>query len=187
MNVFIKEFLETISMKSSNKACSEKKLDVLLVVNIDVTSIGQMPRLLKRAGCRVSLIAQKGLAAHRSRFVDRHIGWPDDAGSLMEALRIHLGQVDQPYQSIIIGDESMLWELVDEPDKTWMEGWFPIPLDSARSANAASNLALMNAAVRTDIPVPPFRIVCGLDEARNAATEIGYPVVLKLDRGANRE
>ncbi len=159
--------------------------DVLVAVNIDVTSIGQIPRLLKKAGCRVSLIARKGLAVQRSRYVDRHIQWPRGAGSLVEALRIHLDQVEQPYRWVVIGDESLLWELVDEGDKSWMEGWFPFSLDSAESANSYSNLALMKDAARTGYTVPPFCISNDIDEARSGAIDVGYPVVLKADRGAS--
>ncbi len=172
-------------MNEENRTSRKKNVDVLLAVKIDVTSIVQMPRLLKRAGCRISLIAEKGLAVQRTRFVDRHIKWPAGSGSLVEALRSHISQVEQPYSWIIIGDESLLWDLVDLPDRSWMEEWFPFSLDRGNSTNAVSNLSLMLAAASKGIPVPRSLAVDGIAEARSAASELGYPVVLKLDRGAS--
>ncbi len=159
--------------------------EVLLAVAIDVTAVCQMPRFLNRAGCRVSLISRAGLAVRKSRFVDHHVQWPTGAKTLAQALYLHLRQTPRPYQRVVIGDESLVWDLVDEPFVSELADWFPFPPDPIYMGISTSNTKFMQAASEAGLLVPRFRIAGGLDEARHAASDLGYPVYLKSERGAS--
>ncbi len=163
-------------------AGTDTKLDVLLVATIDAVGITRLPRILQKAGCRVTVLCSRKLALRRSCFVGRWIEGPRQPEAMAAALRDHLmGHVGK-YRLVIATDEPLLWVLRESGD-AWLAPWFPAPLGGANSAAVFSKLAFALAAQEQGIGLPRWRLCRSLDEARHVAAEFGYPVVLKSDHG----
>lgn len=159
--------------------------EVLLTVGFDVTGVARLPKILHDAGCKVSLFAPRGLAVTRSRFVDTLIGGPDRSDNFVDALRNHLANNRNRYQLLIIGDEPLLNEMAERRTESWVADWFPVDVTSPAVNLITSKFAFLASAAGAQLSIPALRFCKNLNEARAAAKEFGYPIVLKVTTGFN--
>jgi len=153
---------------------------VLLTVGVDVTGCARLPKILHDAGCKVSLFAPRGLAVTRSRFVDSHIVGPNRLDSFVDALRDHLTTNKDRYQLLIVGDQPLLNELAERKSESWVAEWFPVDATSPAVDLIISKFAFLASAASAQLNIPSLRFCKNVTEARAAAKEFGYPVVLKV-------
>jgi len=85
---------------------------------------------------------------------------------------------------VILGDESLVWSLVDEPEVSGAASWLPFPLNQKHAGISTSKFGFMEAARDAGLLVPDFRVVNGLQEVRSVARDFGFPVVVKSAHGA---
>lgn len=85
---------------------------------------------------------------------------------------------------IIVGDEFLLRALAERPDRDAFAGWFPVdPLDAGALELLFSKFAFAQAGPRLGLAIPESFVAATLGEALAYAGVLGYPVVIKGDRG----
>jgi predicted ATP-grasp superfamily ATP-dependent carboligase len=159
------------------------RFSALLIAVVDGVGVSRLPKLLHRAGCRVTLFAPKGLMVGRSRYVDEQVGAGHDADQLAVELGRWLAGREYPFDVTLIGDEVMLHAIAGRRAESWAPQILPVmdcgePLDMILSKHR-----FMPAAGRAGLPVPKSQAVESLEEAQRAAEEIGFPVMLKKSVG----
>ena len=157
---------------------------VLITAASDMMGLARLPRVLSRAGCRVTLVAPDNLLVARSRYVERKVSAPPGPDNVAEALRRHLEAAGSAYVWTIIGDEALLRELSLRRTEEWVRAIFPVDPAGEGPDMIASKTVFAEAASRAGIAVPPFRVVRTPDEARETAGEIGFPLVIKEPYGS---
>jgi hypothetical protein len=168
-----------------NSVEHDDRPEVLVTVGLDVTGVARLPKILHDAGCKVSLFAPSGLAITRSRFVDTHIVGPNRSDSLVDALRDHLTTNRDRYKLLIVGDQPLLNEIAERKSESWVAKWFPVDVTSAAVDLITSKSAFLASAAGAQLKIPSLRFCKNVTEARVAAKEFGYPLVLKVTTGFN--
>lgn len=152
---------------------------VLLLAAIDSVGIARVPQLLARSGYQVSLLAPVKLAAHRSKFVYSHWMAEHSPAGVVAAAREHLC-CGSHYDWVIFGDEPTLWAAVDEPERS-LRDHFPFPLD--KLPVLSSKIAFLAAAAAARLPLPRCEEGCDSRAVWTIAGRIGYPLLIKPERG----
>jgi len=160
-----------------------EKPRALIVTSSKMLGIARLPGLLSRGGYHVSLLAVRGLPIAFSRHIDRRLPGSADIEGLVLALRGLLDRRPNYYQWIILGDEDILAETAKRREEGWLDGWFPVDVNSPAFDIVQSKAAFIRACQGAGIAIPESAIVASLGEARAAAAKIGYPVLLKAPRG----
>ncbi len=171
-------------IERTRKGAMGDHFEVLLAVGFDVVGAGRLPRVLCKAGCRVSLVSPPGLAVSNSRFVHKHIR-AGSRGALVDLLRDHMARHGDNYDLVIIADEPLLNELANQEEKSWLQGWFPVSTEPDYLSLVTSKLAFQEGAARASLPVPRFRTGRTFEKILEGTEEIGFPVVLKNGFGYN--
>jgi predicted ATP-grasp superfamily ATP-dependent carboligase len=156
---------------------------VLLIAGIDAVGVTRLPRLFTDAGFQVTVLASKRLAVVRSRCVVHHFATAYGPEATALAAREHLATHRGLYTRIILADEPTLWAAIDLGEREWLEGWFPVPLDSDSVDLLDSKVRFLVEAQRAGLNVPPFEVCHNMHEARRAASSLRYPVFVKGPRG----
>ncbi len=143
-------------------------------------STAVLPSLLAEAGIR-TIGFSPGQLAHNGH-VSEHIRCsrePSEAAAELAALRVR-----RRFDWTIVGDEFLLRELARRPDRDAFTDWFPIhPSDGTALDLLVSKFAFALAGPRLGLAIPESFVAATLDEALAHAALLGYPVVLKGDRG----
>lgn len=155
-----------------------------MVAEEDLTGLARLPRVLRRAGCRVSLIAGRNMLVSKTRFVDHHIASPGKLYELVETLKKHLNENPNFYKWVILADETVIRELSKNPAEEWLKTCFPVEPGSSAMRLINSKTDFNQAAQEMGLPVPYFKPCLSLESAESVAEKIGYPVILKDPYGS---
>lgn len=152
---------------------------LLLAARREALNAARLPVLLRDAGCRVTLYAERTAFARRSAFVDRHIAAPEDAEGYFTALGAHLECEGVRYDWVLPCTDTDVRGLYDRRNQAWARSIFPADAGSADAEAVVSKYRFGLLLERLGIPVPPARVASNLDDALTAAGALGYPVILK--------
>lgn len=154
-----------------------------LIVSSQGSSIlGRLPKVFRQAGCVVSLLAPPVAMIWKSRHLARRFVGPPIPAEMGKVLQSHLAVAE--YDLVIVADEPLLWALAPRSEEPWIKPWFPLGPGHGALETALSKFALALAASRSGVNIPRFQICDSESKALRAAEDIGYPVVLKADRGS---
>ena len=153
--------------------------EVLIVTARDFHGIARLPRLLNLAGCRVSSLAPAGAVLASSSFVSERFPGSDDANDALERLRRHLD--GRHYEWVIFGDDLILDHAVRRRGEPWLGGLLPVRGGEAEAL--ISKIAFSRAMGAAGVPMAPARAASDGARIREAARELGFPVIVKPDRG----
>ncbi|MGQ0613750.1 MAG: ATP-binding protein [Planctomycetaceae bacterium] len=154
--------------------------EVLLVVGGAWLGVARLPRVLEAAGCRVVLLCNPRRFAARTRFVHEVVPAPRDPAGTFRALEPLLAR--RRFDWVILGDDYVLEEAVRAAGER-RASFLPVPVEGDAPRLLLSKQAFAAAMVRHALPFPPTEAATGPAEARAAAGRIGYPVIVKPDRG----
>lgn len=154
---------------------------VLLAATLDWAGTARLPQAFAEAGCDVVVHAPKGLLVTTSRFVHDVVEAPDD-------LEGHLGSVQRllaqrQFSHCIACDEPLLYALALRRDQTWTHALLPTPPSGSHLDFVISKLIFPTTCERAGLPVPLTRIHTDPVLLAASASEIGYPLMVKLARG----
>ncbi len=139
-----------------------------------------LPSLLAAAGARVSAFSPGQLAL--SGHVHEHFRSPREPGSSAAGLLALLAE--RSFDWTIVADEALLRALAERPERARLAGWFPIdPNDANALALVLSKFAFAQAAPQLGLNIPDSFVAESLDRAVAHATALGFPAVVKGDRG----
>ena len=154
----------------------------------DWAGLLRLPLMLTQAGAEVDLISRADALVRRSWHIRHAYACEDTAESLYSTLKSHLAAYG-PYDWVIVGDESTLLTIAqaaakDPSGAAWVDEWFPIPDRSAGGIERiCSKKAFAELATQFGVPVPRSITCLDPQQAREAAGEIGYPLMLKTALG----
>lgn len=152
----------------------------------DWAGLLRLPLLLSQAGAELHLLTRENALVRRSWHVTQAYACEDRPEALAAALKKHLA-VHGPYDWVVVGDEPTLNAIAaaaEQDGGAWVDEWFPIP-DRATGGleRICSKKAFAELAPQFDIPVPRSITCDDALQARAAAAEIGYPLMLKTALG----
>ena len=135
-----------------------------------------MPELLYRAGFTVDVITCSDLMQH-SRFVER----VDRVSSQPTLIQLAAERSHDNYDWIIPTEDGLL-HAITHSDLPLHDKLSLLPVVSESNfEHLHSKIGLSKLFLEAGIKTPPFRIAANSEEAREAAEELGYPVLLKVD------
>ena len=159
--------------------------EVLVVTYGGWLGVSRLPRTLSCGGCRVSTLSVDTSFFRGSRYVDEILAVERHAPEgLMGALRELLLRRPNFYQWILFADEMALADAWPYRHQSWLRPWLPISAQADPSrglATARLKTVFVRAAPAAAIPIPDSRVAATLEQASQAARELGYPLVLKAD------
>ena len=143
-------------------------------------STAVLPSLLAAAGARVSGFSPGQLAL--SGHVREHFRSPrepgDSAAKLLALLR------ERSFDWTIVADEALMRALAERPARERLAGWFPVdPNDANALGLVLSKFAFARGAARLGLNIPDSYLAESLEAAVAHATALGFPAVVKGDRG----
>jgi len=139
-----------------------------------------LPALLVGAGAAVSAFSPGPLGLGRD--VSERFRCSREPAKAADQLRALLEW--RTFDLIVVADELLLRALVDCDDPFAASRWLPVsPSDRGALELVLSKHAFVERASELGIDVPESRLAFSVCEAAARAAEIGYPVVLKGDRG----
>jgi predicted ATP-grasp superfamily ATP-dependent carboligase len=163
-----------------------KEMHVLFVcAHEGFPNLLRIPRILKEAGCTVTLLTTQEHILANSRFNDFVLPKEPDVKSLIVSLKNHLTENPGRYAWILIGDESPLFEIIKYRGESWIDGWFPVDTKSEALDIIAYKDGFVRACMSHGIPFPATQVCDDIDHALVVAENIGYPVMLKTTRGSS--
>ena len=139
-----------------------------------------LPRLLVEAGATVTSLSPGPLGLSRDLSERLRLARePDVAAAQLLSL---LGR--RRFDWVFVADELLLRALVERRDSSAPADWLAVdPSDSRAVEFLLSKHAFVERANSLGIPVPASRFASSSAEAALRANEVGYPVVVKGDRG----
>jgi predicted ATP-grasp superfamily ATP-dependent carboligase len=153
---------------------------VILVTLEDRFSMARIPSLLQGAGCDVTVLGDPRAPVCASRFVERAIPCPIDPPSAARAINNLVSQYGDNLPWVIFGDEQALQAGILCRQEKWFQQVFPV--DPFKCADMIfRKAAFMEAAAKSDVPIPPTRICRSAADATSAADELNFPLFLKRD------
>lgn len=158
----------------------EGSLDVLVACGSDWLSPSRLPGVLRRAGCRVHVFCPPDTVLTSSRHVaEVHLG-PPQVGGFVSALRDHLQAANGRYGWVIVADDPLLTALAERAGEAWLDDWFPVDRRRLEVVGMlASKAGFVETAGAAGLPLPSSRVAATPAEVPAAATDVGYPVILK--------
>lgn len=150
----------------------------LIISYTDRTS-WQLPALLFRAGFVCDVLSPSPLFA-KSQFV--HRWWQPQKGGSIVMLARDLLQTNDPYDWIIISEDEILQEVLtaDVPQAVKMQ-LLPV-VGETHFSHVNSKIGLAKLLQAYGILSPAFHVVQSGQEAWQAADQLGYPVLLKVEQ-----
>ena len=150
----------------------------------------RMPRVLARAGFDVALLAPKDSLALKSRYVSR-VAFLSATATSMEWLLALIHVVDRAAPDVLVPCDEMAVRLlfalaleapagIDETLHARLTALIEASLGDPRFyAVSVDKTMLPPAAEALGVPVPPYAIVAGAEDALAHAERLRFPVVLK--------
>ncbi len=140
----------------------------------------ELPYLFKKAGFRVTMLAFPHWSLKRSSYVDE---WIDSNALPAEMIEQAAFLVAARHFDLkIISSDALIWALLESPlDESLKRGLYPIGnWDYLGALEGKVGVAKM--CKKIGIPTPESKVVTSLQEASDAAREMGFPVLLKISQ-----
>jgi len=137
-------------------------------------------RGLTNAGYRVCAVARlRPAATHWSRACSERVTLPDPRISVADFVdRLEALLRRRRYDALIPGSDAALMVVSEHRER--LEPWTMLGLPSREAVRrCVDKVELLEAAAGADLAAPATRSCTGLEQARDAAAELGFPVVLK--------
>jgi hypothetical protein len=163
---------------------SPRDKEVLIVLARNFDGIARLPRRLSLAGCRVSSLAARGATLAASSFVAERLPGTLDVDAALERLRRVLEV--KAYDWVVFGDDVILDRAVQRRGEPWLGRLLPLADPGAGEA-LISKAAFSRAMGAAGVAMPPARAASNGTEIREAALSLGFPVIVKPDRGFSGE
>ena len=150
-----------------------------LIVSNSTRHAWALPHLLSRAGFQVDVVTNSHLL-RLSKFVrDVHVA--PLGTSVIDFCYNHIRAREKAYDWVIATDDGTLAEIVDLELRTGqISNLLPI-LPGGNRQHLFSKIGLSHVLLAAGIKTPDFRVANSCIEAINAAKEIGYPILAKVD------
>ena len=149
--------------------------------------VARLPQLYAAAGATVHVLCVPGAFIAQTRFASEVLNGSPDPEAMCSILQRHLEEYGDRYAAVVATEEGLLEALARRSGESWVARCLPYArgVDPGVLGLAVSKSAFLRACMATDIPVPATTLCDTLEEAERAADGIGYPVVVKCDRGTN--
>lgn len=155
----------------------DDKVRVLLVYNRSSSSFTAYPWMLARNGkCVVDVLARTEHPVTYSRWINRHIPFESDE-DLVRRLKERLGS--KAYDSMLMIDESTRNLVLPLRHDPVLAPYMPFPVDSPLNEACMQKTLFHEWCCSNKIPRPHSQLVRNPQEAKLAAGEIGFPLILK--------
>jgi biotin carboxylase len=157
------------------------KPSVLVACSSEWASPARLPRVLKHAGARVTVLSAPRHPLARTRFADEVVAAPLPLDAYVDALERHLSR--RQHDAVLVTDDPLLAALAARQREAWLDG--VLPIDGARpwSGALASKAAFAELGTAAGLPVPPSRACTTRAQTRAAAAALGFPLILKQSSG----
>lgn len=156
---------------------------VLVLNHANWEGLSRLPYLLHQAGCEVDVMCPRANFVAHSAWISRHIEVPSEIDGMLAAVRHRLHKHAARYDWVIVGDDPLLYALSQRRHQAWARRALPCSPDDACIDFMASKLVFAARTHAHGLPVPAFRPCNNLGELRQAASELGYPLVVKQSEG----
>ncbi|MFI5361875.1 MAG: ATP-grasp domain-containing protein [Elusimicrobiota bacterium] len=157
--------------------------EILLVGAADWLGASKVPRYASLAGARVSVLSHPHFMLAVSSYVSERIPAPEDADATLDRLRLHL-ETGRRYDWIVFTDDLMLDRAVERLDEAWLAPLLPARKNDREAARALISKSSFSRAMRAcGVVVPDGEPARGGERIRAAAARVGFPVLVKPDRG----
>jgi hypothetical protein len=152
----------------------EKKI---LLASTQIWLISELPYLFKKAGFRVYVISIPHWTLSHSSYIDHYIETPDNSKQIVDIVAKKVQE--EQFDLIMLASDDLLWELnqssLDEELKKRLS-----PVGNWKHKNIlGGKIPVMEYCQSVGIKVPSFRLVKNQIEAKNEASSIGWPVMIK--------
>jgi glutathione synthase/RimK-type ligase-like ATP-grasp enzyme len=156
---------------------------VLIISHANWEGLSRLPRLLKSAGCEVSLIApSRNFIAHSS-CIHHYYPAPENLDACLVFLQEHLALHAAEYQWIIVGDDPLLYGLGKLRAHAWARKIMPCTDDDRCIDFIVSKIGFIQTCAQAGLRVPYFQICSSHQDLQQAATRLGWPLVIKQSEG----
>lgn len=151
-------------------------------MGIDALGIARLPGIFDHAGYEVTVLAPRGTAILSSRFVRQRLTVAGGPHQVAAELARCVDEFVQRFVWILACDEPLLEALSARADLAYLASRMPfLPAPGALS-EMLSKISFLSRARAAGIVLPEFTICHTADEAAEAGSRYGYPVVLKQAR-----
>jgi hypothetical protein len=157
------------------------RFEILIVLVRNFDGITRLTRFLSLAGCRVSSLAPPGSTLSGSSFMSENVPGAYDADDALERLRRILEH--RRFDWVIFGDDIVLDRAVQRRDEPWLGRLLPLRGSGDAAEALISKAAFSRAMAAAGVPMAAARAASGGAAIRAAALSLGFPVVVKPDRG----
>lgn len=149
--------------------------DNVLIVGREERLLWNLPSIFSRAGYTVDILTSASIMKS-CRFIKHCEVIPFSACIVSKA-----AQKCYSYDKIIIAEDAILSEVLHSnlPVKTKLQ-LLPV-LKEENLSHLHSKIGLSHALSTTKIQIPSYHVATTIQEARDAAVKLGYPVFLKVD------
>jgi predicted ATP-grasp superfamily ATP-dependent carboligase len=155
----------------------------LIVAGEYSVGLSRLPKVLSRAGCRVTVLGPSHTLARKSRYTSEFIETGPLRNDVTSGLESHLKKTS-PYDFVLLGDDEALLAMEDRWREPWVGDWLPFPRSFAQAGSSTNKLLFGDALQAVGGPYPMSIRVSSLDAAIAAAEVVGYPLVLKAGHGS---
>ncbi len=138
--------------------------------------------VLASGGCRVFALVHPLSYAARSRHLSGVISGSWDPSETLELLRKHLAS-GVSYDWIIFADDPTMQEAARRSREEWLRPWFPVDPAGDKPEVLTLKTHFLEKAAAAGLPVPASRSASSAAELRDAAREIGFPLLVKPSSG----
>jgi hypothetical protein len=159
--------------------CKQRAV-LLVVAKHSAHLVCDLPRLFKNGGFGVTVLAFPHWSLTNSSYIDEFIQAPEDPKEVIEQAALLITK--RIFELKILSSDALIWALVDSPIDPLIKTQLS-PIANSSYLNALDGK--VGAAAMWEelaIPSPPSRVAHSLTEAATMATEMGFPVMLKVSR-----
>jgi predicted ATP-grasp superfamily ATP-dependent carboligase len=157
----------------------------VLIVDRRAVMATEICRSMARRGFAVDLLGEPGSPAFYSRFCAGYFVAPPFASRAAFIQVLHETMCNGRYDAIFVCNEEVLDAIISLPQSGL---WPRLPLPPHRTVRIAlSKVAMTRVACDAGVAVPRTLVPAGESELAAVARELGFPVVVKGDRGESGE
>jgi ATP-grasp domain len=155
---------------------------VLIIASAYSIGLSRLPKVLARAGYRVTVLGPPGTLAGRSRYTSECVPCGSTKPDLVRALQQHL-KISGEYDLILLGDDDSLLAIADYWQEPWVGDWLPFPKTAQAVAMCTDKLEFGKAMLAAGMPYPQSLQGSTLEEISDAVETLQYPAVVKSPHG----
>lgn len=154
-----------------------------LIVCTDTHLAWPLPHLLARSGFTVDVVSKSGFFKS-SAYVNILFLIPSEESVTEHAIKIVKEKQSGDYDWIIVAEDPLLLDILQANVSDDIKLKFLPVTGPEHFTHLHSKIGLADLMAKHGIPSPRYRTACSLSEAKIAAEELGYPVMLKVDQSS---